>query len=128
MPASIPASKLKLRRQEPTEHAIQDAILRYLAVDRRVAWAKRINSGAHTAESVNAKGKPVRRFVRYGFPGCSDILGQLTDGRLLAIECKSRRGKLTDEQAAFLITVQANGGVAFVARNIEDVQEGLAGA
>jgi hypothetical protein len=101
MPASIPASKLKLRRQEPTEHAIQDAILRYLAVDKRIAWAQRINSGAHTAESVNAKGKPVRRFVRYGFPGCSDILGQLTDGRLLAIEPRTtvadclRRAPLT---------------------------------
>jgi len=122
---SPPASRLRLRRQEPLEHTVQDAILRYLAMDRRVAWAQRINTGAHTAESVNAAGKTVRRFVRYGFPGCSDILGQMADGRFLAIEVKSKTGTLSLLQRDFLREVAAAGGVAILARCIEDVQTGL---
>lgn len=120
-----PASRLRLRRQEPLEHTVQDAVLRYLALDRRVAWARRINTGAHTAESVNAAGRTVRRFVRYGFPGCADILGQMSDGRFLAVEVKAARGQLTEAQRDFLREVSAAGGVAILARSIEDVRAGL---
>ncbi len=36
----------RLRPIEPLERDIQSAILRYLAVERRVAWARRFNTGA----------------------------------------------------------------------------------
>jgi hypothetical protein len=77
-----------------------------------VAWAKRMNTGAAKLKGF---------FVRFGFVGCSDILGQLKDGRLLAIECKAADGKLSPEQRDFLDQVRRNRGVAGTARSIQDV-------
>ena len=61
------------------------------------------------------------RFVRFGWLGCPDVLGQLKDGRLLGVEVKSPTGKLRPEQAVFLDRVRAAGGVAFMARDCRDV-------
>ena len=36
-------------------------------------------------------------FVRFGFKGCPDVLGQLKDGRLLGVEVKTKTGKLRAE-------------------------------
>ncbi|MBK1723836.1 VRR-NUC domain-containing protein [Thiocystis violacea] len=110
---------------EPLEHDIQCAILRYLAVDRRVAWARRFNTGAHVVEERDKHGKPKRRFIRYAFPGCSDVLGQLVTGKFLAIEVKRLGEEPSDEQAAFLAQVEAAGGLAILACGIEDVKRGL---
>lgn len=65
-----------------------------------------------------------RAFI--GMRGVSDILGVLPDGRFLAIECKSASGKTTREQDVFLNAVNSRGGIAFVARGMEDVKEHLA--
>ncbi|EXJ14758.1 VRR-NUC domain-containing protein [Imhoffiella purpurea] len=110
---------------EPLEHDIQGAILRYLAVDRRVAWAKRFNTGAHVVEGRDKQGKPKRRFIRYAFPGCADVLGQLASGHFLAIEVKRPGEQSSEEQAAFLSRVQEAGGLAILARSIDDVKRGL---
>lgn len=48
--------------------------------------------------------------------GVSDILAVI-EGRTIAIEVKSQKGSLSDEQRVFLAQVNANGGVAFVARS-----------
>jgi hypothetical protein len=61
------------------------------------------------------------RFVRFGWKGCSDLLGMMRDGRLLAVECKAPGGKMRAEQAEFLSLVRRFGGVAFVARDCRDV-------
>ena len=77
-----------------------------------VAWCHRVNSGA--ARIGN-------RFVRFGWPGCPDVLGQLKDGRLLGVEVKANKGKLRPEQTIFLERIRCAGGVAFVARDCRDV-------
>ncbi|EXJ13882.1 hypothetical protein [Imhoffiella purpurea] len=115
----------RLTPVEPLEHDIQGAILRYLAVDRRVAWAKRFNTGAQVIEGQDRQGRRKRRFIRYAFPGCADVLGQLASGHFLAIECKRHGEKPTPEQAAFLEDVSRAGGLAIVGRSIEDVKHGL---
>jgi len=61
--------------------------------------------------------------VRYGLVGSSDIIGILPDGRFLAIECKYGKGKTTPEQDAFLAEITRNGGEAFIARSVDDVQK-----
>ncbi len=61
------------------------------------------------------------RFIRFGWPGCPDVRGQLKDGRLLGVEVKAPTGRLRPEQALFLERIRAAGGVAFVARNYRDV-------
>ena len=104
-----------------SEHEIQGAILEYLQRCSKVAFAHRQNTGQtkYTDESGKA------RWVRYGWVGCSDIIGMLTDGRFLAVEVKSKRGRVSDEQAAFLQAVSAGGGVALLARSVDDVINAL---
>ena len=118
-------NRFRLTTLEPTHGQALDAVLAFLLRDPRVAWAHQFNTGAHVVEGVNAIGRPTRRFIRYAFKGCSDILGQLIDGTFLAVEIKVKTDTLSDEQAAFLITVNKNGGLGFVARGIEDAQAAL---
>lgn len=113
----------KLKPLTPTEHQVQTACLQYLAVCPSVAWAQRMNTGAVKIPAID--GKPPR-FVRYGFPGCSDILGQMTDGRVLAIEVKSAAGRATEAQAAFLKRVATYGGVAGVVRSVACLERVIA--
>lgn len=64
--------------------------------------------------------------VRFsGLRGVSDILGILPDGRFLAVECKSAKGKTSEHQDAFLDQIAANGGVACVVRSVEELAEDL---
>lgn len=68
------------------------------------------------------------RPVRLAAPGVSDLIGftrivwpesNTPLAIFTAIECKSARGRLTAEQAAFLDTVTRLGGRAGVARSVE---------
>ena len=77
-----------------------------------VAWYENMNGGAAHMGA---------RFVRFGFKGCPDVLGQLRDGRLLGVEVKAKTGRLRPEQAVFLERIRGAGGVAFVARDLRDV-------
>ena len=53
--------------------------------------------------------------------GISDILG-IYQTKLVAIEVKRPKCYPTKEQKIFLNTINEQGGIAFVARGIEDVQ------
>lgn len=57
-------------------------------------------------------------------PGVPDILG-IFDKKMLAIEVKTEKGKLSDHQQRFLDRINREGGIAFVARSIDDVINGL---
>ncbi|MGH6796184.1 MAG: hypothetical protein ACREDH_13550 [Methylocella sp.] len=65
------------------------------------------------------------RYIRFGFKGCSDIIGQLTDGRFLAIEVKREDGLPTNDQVEFTCKVSRNNGMAFIARDVSDVKARL---
>lgn len=97
---------------KPRERDILQAVLHLCRIHPAVYWVARINSGAFKVEG---------RYVRFGFPGCSDILGQLRDGRMLAIETKTPKGRLTADQDEFLRKV-GHKGVSVVARSVEDVR------
>ena len=56
------------------EAAALREVLQALRVHPAVAWCERMNSGAMCIGG---------RFVRFGWPGCPDVLGQLKDGRLM---------------------------------------------
>ena len=87
-------------------------VLRTLRGHAMVAWCERMNTGA---ASIGG------RFVRFGWTGCPDVLGQLCDGRLLGVEVKAEHGRLRPEQKIFLERIRASGGVAFMARDCRDV-------
>lgn len=104
------------RTNRRPEAAALVEVLKALRTHPAVAWAERMNSGAAKVEG---------RFIRFGFKGCPDVLGQLRDGRLLGVEVKAQAGRLRPEQALFLERIRCAGGVAFVARDCRDVREQL---
>ena len=63
-------------------------------------------------------------FKHWGGPlgekGVADIIG-CHDGRMFAIEIKTEKGRVTPYQQRFIDRVNDAGGLAFVARSIEDV-------
>lgn len=54
--------------------------------------------------------------------GVSDLIGAYK-GRFLAIEVKTKGGKLSLHQERFLERVNRSGGLGFVARSVDDVIE-----
>lgn len=90
-----------------TEKQITKQIRDLLKVCRVFHWA---NSGAWATPT--------------GMKGVSDIIG-IYDNKFLAIEVKGPKGKVSPDQQAFINRVKIEGGLAFVARSVEDVVEKL---
>ena len=102
---------------EPSESEILRAIMSLLKRHPRVAQVWRQNSG--TFQERNRDG--TTRYIRANTQrGMSDIMGVLRDGRTLAIECKSRTGRMRPGQEEFLQTIRQAGGVAGVCRSVKD--------
>lgn len=57
-------------------------------------------------------------------PGVPDIIGCFK-GRLIGIEIKAEKGIVSDYQKEFIDRINKAGGLAFVARSVDDVIEGL---
>ena len=106
-----------VRIHDRPEAAALVEVLKALRAHPAVAWCERQNSGVARIGG---------RFVRFGWTGCPDVLGQLRDGRLLGVEVKAAAGRLRPEQAVFLERIASAGGVAFVARDCRDVLRELA--
>ena len=100
------------RTNDKPEAAALCEVLKALRAHPAVIWCERMNTGAARVGG---------RFIRFGFTGCPDVLGQLRDGRLLGVEVKAHKGKLRPEQAVMLERIAGAGGVAFVAHDCRDV-------
>jgi len=57
-------------------------------------------------------------------PGVPDIVG-CWKGRMIGIEVKAPRGHLSPDQVRFIEAINRSGGLAFVARSLDDVIENL---
>jgi hypothetical protein len=100
------------------ETQVKNAVMELLEKHPRVAWIERMNVGTSFKKGF---------FVRFGFKGCADAIGQMKDGRFLAVEFKAGKEQPTPEQHRFLVKVRENGGVAFVARSVDDAMFELSG-
>lgn len=61
------------------------------------------------------------RMIQAGLTkGGSDIIGIAPDGRFLAVEVKTPTGRIRPEQTVFLDVVRKAGGIAGVARSVEE--------
>lgn len=103
----------------PRESDVQAAVLAALRLHPKVAFVYRMNTGGMQDAHGN--------HVRFGFAGSPDIHGMLKGGRSLYVECKRRTTKPTADQQAFIDNVNRHGGLAFVARSVEDVILALGG-
>ncbi|MDR2923472.1 MAG: VRR-NUC domain-containing protein [Treponema sp.] len=99
------------------ESAVLKACLEYLRIRHHLV--ARINNGAFETKRGG--------FVRCtDVPGWPDISGVTFDGKALAVEVKSEKGKLSRSQEIFKAAWIARGGVYVLARGIGDLQaEGL---
>lgn len=101
------------------ESAIQSLIIDYLRLHQVFCWRQ------HQTGIYDVKRRVFRKLNGNGARrGISDILG-VHESKFFAIEVKSEDGIATEDQLKFIQEVNANGGIAFVARNIVDVQKGL---
>lgn len=88
-----------------------------LAATKLGARLHRNNCG----QAVTQNGYVIRFGV--GNPGGSDLIGWTSAGRFLAIEVKRPGKNPTKEQRDFLDAVTLAGGIAGVARSVEDAME-----
>lgn len=107
------------QKLEHTEKVIENMILNYLRFRGVFAWKN------DTVGIWDQKRKVYRKKSgAFHMTGQSDILG-IFENRFLAIEVKSKKGKARPEQTEFLKQVNENGGIGFIARSIEDVENYL---
>ena len=94
-----------------TESEIKREILLELSRNRNIMlW----NNPTAVARPYNSA-----RFVRFGNPGESDLLGLIAPwGIALAIECKSRGGRLSDRQKQWGAAFSGHGGIYVVAHSV----------
>jgi hypothetical protein len=97
------------------EGRVKAACLRYLKLRQVYCWSN--PSGA-------VRIRP-GKFMSFGLKGSADIIGLLSGGRFLAVECKAPHGRLSPEQRQFLADVKALGGMAVVARSYRDIEAAL---
>jgi len=86
------------------EKEITRAIRQYLKIRQIFHWKEMQGLGSHK--------------------GVADIIG-IYDGKFMAIEVKTLKGKLSDHQRTFLDAVKDEGGIAIVARSVDDVINAL---
>lgn len=96
----------------PTEREIQKAILRYLELRKIYCW--RNNTGGFTDKRDH--------YYTFGKKGSGDILGLTPKGRFISIEVKRPGNKPTPAQVSFMNVIRDNGGIAFVATSIDDIE------
>jgi len=95
-----------------TESDIQRSIMLALSQAGCLIW--RNNSGI----LKNPAGIPIKFGI--GNPGGSDLIGIAPGGRFIAIEVKTPKGRATPEQIRFIEAVKKHGGIAGIARSVED--------
>ena len=94
------------------EGGIKQACLQWLLVRGIYAWNN----------STGAMEIRPGQYMKFGKKGSSDIIGILPGGRFLAVECKSRGGRLSERQKEFLKAVNDCGGLGIVAYGIDDIE------
>jgi hypothetical protein len=111
--ATMPASAYRtLGREDDLRQQIVD----YLALHSIICSIT--DSGLIVREG-EATGRAVMQ------PGWPDITGVLPGGRFLAIELKSRDGRLRPAQVSILNAMRKAGGLVIVARSLTEVIEAI---
>jgi len=101
-------------------NATTRAIIEYINAIGGLAW--RNNTGAFKGAYLDKQGNNKQRFVPFGQKGSGDVLA-LWRGTFYSIEVKTGKDKLRPSQVDWIERVNARGGVAFVAKTVDDVIE-----
>jgi len=96
------------------EKLIEQSIINWLTIRGFYVW-KQKTTGTYDPKIRRFRKNPHMR------KGVSDIIGVIPVGRFLAIEVKQPRAYPTKDQKAFMSAINNAGGLAFIARSVEDV-------
>lgn len=115
--AGLSVSKSKLTI---SERDIERSILIWLNYQPKTKAWKNKSTGTYD---------PIKKCFRkshdpFSQKGTSDIIG-ISNGKMVCIEVKSAKGRLTPEQQAFLSEMTNLGAIAIVARSLTDVIQAL---
>lgn len=113
----------RLNQQPASESVLVAQVLQYL--NYRGHYAYRQNTGGARSSYTDKFGRTSFRFIRFGHPGISDIIGIASDGRFLAVECKHGYKKPTEDQLRFINEIRKRGGIAIIAYSLSDVEKVL---
>lgn len=97
------------------EKIIENQILNYLLSKKVFCWKVKT-----TASYDPRRGRFLKTSSLYK-KGVADILG-IFKGKPLAIEVKTPTGRLSPEQRDFLTEFREQGGIAFIARSVDDIE------
>lgn len=101
------------------EKTIENSILNFLKHIGVFCWKNQTTGVFDPTKKVFRKSSNPHHIK-----GVADILGCI-EGRMIAIEVKAEKGKVSPEQRVFLTRINQEGGVAFVARSIDQVAREL---
>lgn len=103
------------------ENNVVDVVMTYLSYKKDYFCWRNNNQAVW-----DAKNNCFRKSPKYSIKGVADIIGiHKPSGKFIAIECKKERSYPSKEQKWFLETINKFGGIAFVARTIDDLIENL---
>lgn len=105
----------KIQKNKLSEKEIQGQILEWLVYNNIWCW-KNESVGIYIKE----RNTYIQKRGKFNIKGVSDILG-IYKTKPLAIEVKAENGKLTSEQRKFIDNFNQEGGIAFVAKSVDDV-------
>ena len=106
----------KTKKYKKTEFEIENEILNWLNNQKNILAFK---------VETNGYWDPKKQFYRkrkskFVLPGTSDILG-VYEGKFFAIEVKREKNyKISNNQLNFIYEIKKNGGIAGIAKNIEE--------
>lgn len=112
------------------ETAIQRRIMLALASAGCTVWRNE-TAGAWMGKQIHRQGGQVTltnaRMMTFGLcVGSADVIGIAPGGRFLAVEVKTPKGRPTKEQLRFIDAVKNAGGIAGIARSVEEALELIA--
>jgi penicillin-binding protein-related factor A (putative recombinase) len=105
-----------------SEKQIENSILQWLSYQPRCKAWKNQSVGIYDPVRKSYR-KPASKFTA---KGSSDIIG-IWNGRMICIEVKSAKGRLTPEQNEFLKAMSALGAFCLVAKDLQTVIDAFAG-
>lgn len=106
------------------ETALMHSIMLALSDAGCLVWRNNVGKAWHGVPLMRA-GRQVTLANADLFPyglcvGSSDLIGIAPDGRFLAVEVKTAKGRISKEQVTFMTAVQQAGGIAGIARSTDE--------
>lgn len=108
---------------EQSEAELQRDVLSWLAIYNILHWRMPIGAVLHR----KGKGSNVKEFRKpspiKGFPDIAGVLSKENRGMLFALELKSKKGRLTQDQKIWIAKLELAGAKAAVIKSLDDLIE-----